>query len=304
MGNTITEKEIDDFRSYLLEQEKEPSTTYVYVHAVRNLSNFIGINPLSHGILKEFRESLIESDYKPATINAFMAGINAFLAFAHNDLGKTKHLKIQTSPYRDPRLDLTGNEIQRLEIAAAKKNTKASLLLASLKGTGIRVSEVRHITVEALTSIGIKIHNKGKSREIIIPSKLRKKLLAYADSMGIASGPIFRTKTGKPLDRAFIWRLLKSLAKEAGIPKEKVFPHNFRRYFAKRFYSCTKDISRLADLLGHSNISTTRIYIMETSAHIQKLVDFIDGLDVSEKSGDQLRKYGEWTNNPYRAEFL
>lgn len=215
----------------------------------------------------------MENKYQPVSVNTKLAALNGFFSFiGRNDL-HLKLLKIQRKTYCPAEKELSKAEYLRLIRAAKnKENRKLSLLLQTICGTGIRVSEVQYITVEAVEKGEAVIRLKGKNRTILLPGKLRKILKDYIRQEKIASGPVFVTRTRNPLDRSNIWRMMKALCKEAGVDEKKVFPHNLRHLFARSFYSIDKDIAKLADILGHSNINTTRIYIITSGEeHCRRL---------------------------------
>ena len=205
--------------------------------------------------------------------NSMIAAVNSFLRYAGWHELCIKQFKIQKTAYSSEEKELSAAEFHSL-IKTAEKNNKErlSLVIQTICGTGIRVSEMQYLTVEAVRKGEATVSCKGKTRKIFVVSKLQKRLLAYAKRNNIASGMLFTTKNGKPLDRSNIWREMKKLCELAGIAAEKVFPHNLRHLFARTFYGIEKDIAKLADILGHSNINTTRIYIMTTFAeHKRKM---------------------------------
>ena len=202
-----------------------------------------------------------------------LSSINAFFAFmGWYDL-KVKTLKIQRRIFADQSKELTKSEYERLLLAAKnKQNARLYYLIQTIASTGLRVSEIKYVTCEAVRQGQAMIRCKGKIRQIFLPKKLCKMLKQYMKSRNIKSGPVFITRNGRPLDRCAIWKMLKDLCESAGVSKDKVFPHNFRHLFARTFYSLQKDIVRLADLLGHSSIETTRIYTLESGKeHLKQL---------------------------------
>lgn len=202
-----------------------------------------------------------------------LAALNGFFRFLGWEECRVKFLKIQRKPFRDPGRELSRAEYQRLIFTAQKRGQdRLALLLEAIGGTGIRVSEVRYLTVEAARAGRAEISLKGKIRTILIPGKLCRKLLKYAKKRKIASGEIFLTGSGKGLSRKQIWAEMKRLCKWAGVEESKVFPHNLRHLFATVFYKASRDIVKLADVLGHSSIETTRIYLISTGAeHARQL---------------------------------
>ena len=260
----ITDKLIENFRKYLIDEEKSAATLEKYIRDITAFRVWLGSEQLCKTKVMEYKEYLIGS-YAPASVNSILSSLNSFFDY-NNEYGlKVKTLKIQKQIFAKDEKELTKAEYNRLLTAAkAEGNQKLYLLMQTICATGIRVSELQYITLETLKSGRADVNMKGKLRVIIIPKDLCKMLKKYADKQRITSGSIFVTKTGRPLDRTNIWKLMKSLCESAGVDKTKVFPHNLRHLFARTFYSIEKDIVRLADILGHSSVNTTRIYTMET----------------------------------------
>ena len=227
---------------------------------------------MTKGALLEWKETLIEN-YAPASVNAMLAAVNCFLRFCGlNDL-RLRPLKIQKALFLSEDRELTKAEYVRLVRAAEQaENERLSLVIQTICATGIRVSELRFITAEAVQRGRAEVSNKGKRRTVFLPDKLRKLLRAYLQKQKITAGAVFVSKNGKPLDRSNIWRDMKALCESAGVEPGKVFPHNLRHLFARTFYSIEKDLSRLADILGHSSVTTTRIYTAESgSIHARQI---------------------------------
>lgn len=265
MTQTITQDYINSFRQYLICKEKSLSTISKYIHDVSAFFQMVNDTPVTQELLIEYKQSLI-TQYQPTSVNSMLAALNHFFKWMGWEL-HVKALKIQRKVFCEEEKVLSKEEYERLLKEALRRgNTRLHLLMQTLASTGIRVSELRYITVEAVRKGRADIQCKGKNRVILIPSSLRKLLLAYIKEHNQKEGQIFVTKTGRSLNRSNIWRMLRSLCKGAGVDEAKVFPHNFRHLFARVFYKATKDIVKLADILGHSNISTTRIY-MTTSGH-------------------------------------
>ncbi|MBQ7953272.1 MAG: tyrosine-type recombinase/integrase, partial [Clostridia bacterium] len=203
--------------------------------------------------------------YAPASVNSMLSSINSFFEYNEWHSLKVKMVKIQRKIFVEKSRELTKSEYERLLDAANKrKNKTLYYLMQTICASGIRVSELKSITIEAVRERQSVIKCKGKMRMVILPDKLCRMLLQYAKERKITSGPVFVSKNGKPLDRSGIWKMMKSLCETAGVERDKVFPHNLRHLFARTYYSLQKDIVRLADILGHSSINTTRIYTMET----------------------------------------
>lgn len=260
----ITDKIIKKFKEYLIDEEKSKATIEKYIRDLTVFVSWLGGTELSKTKVLGYKEYII-SKYAPASVNSILSSLNSFFDFIEEYGLKVKNLKIQKQIFAKNEKELTKAEYDRL-LAAAKAvgNQKLNLLMQTICATGIRVSELKYITVEVLKDGRADVNMKGKLRVIIIPKELCIMLKKYAAEQKISSGSIFVTKTGRPLDRTNIWKLMKSLCESANVDKGKVFPHNLRHLFARTFYSIEKDIVRLADILGHSSVNTTRIYTMET----------------------------------------
>lgn len=260
----VTIQLIEKYLNHLMEEEKSVATLKKYRHDLNELHNYLQGMLLTKSILIEWKKYLIEK-YAPSTVNSMLIAVNGYLRFfSWHDLSM-KLLKIQKPLFSDENKELTREEYARLVMTASKRsNARLSLILQTICATGIRVSELKFITIEAVQTGRTEISNKGKRRVIFLPQQLRKLLRKHAQKHGKISGPVFTTRTGKPLDRSNIWRDMKALCTEAKVAPEKVFPHNLRHLFARTFYSLEHDLSRLADILGHSSIVTTRIYTAES----------------------------------------
>ena len=269
----ITNQTIKSFEKYLLENEKAPATIDKYMRDIRYFAEYAAEHALDKTLVLDYK-GMLEQNYAIRSANSMLAALNAFLRFVGwNDLC-VKQFKVQKEAYCSEEKELTKAEYTALvRTAEQKKNERLSLVVQTICGTGIRVSELQSITVEAVRKGEAIVSCKGKTRKIFIVSALRKKLLRYATEQKINSGIIFVTKSGKPLDRSNIWREMKSLCEQAGVSPGKVFPHNLRHLFARTFYGIEKDIAKLADILGHSNINTTRIYIITTGAEHQRRME-------------------------------
>lgn len=261
--------QITDFENYLIEEEKSMATIEKYLRDVRAFEVFLcGKEPTKSEIIA-YKKSITE-DYAPASVNSMLISVNSFLKFIGHGDCCVKLLKIQRQIFANEKRELTVAEYKRL--LAAAKNTRLELVIQAICETGIRVSELKYITVDAVYEGKAVVDCKNKTRVIFIPMPLRKVLIGYIKKSGLTAGSIFVTKSGKPLNRSNIWRDMKTLCKRANVAADKVFPHNLRHLFARTFYSIERDIVRLADLLGHSSIDTTRIYTMETGrSHISCL---------------------------------
>jgi len=265
-NRVLTQEQISYYTTYLQEQEKCAATVKKYAHDLTMVENFLHGAEITKSALIEWKNHLVEK-YAVASVNTIIAALNSFLKFmGWNDL-ILKALKMQKETFCDESRELTKEEYERLVKAAeGDGNRRLSLVIQTICATGIRVSELRSITVEAVRIGKAEIFNKGKHRVIFLPSKLRRALTAYIRERKLTSGAVFVTRTGRPLDRSNIWRDMKALCESAGVEPGKVFPHNLRHLFARTYYSLEKDLSRLADILGHSSVNTTRIYTMESGA--------------------------------------
>ena len=269
---TITTESINNFKSRLHSEERSEGTIAKYMRDLEKLSAWLGGSELTKGNLTEWKEYLIESGYEPVTVNSILAAVNTYCRFMGLNI-KIKFLRIQRKLFREESKELTKDEYERLiRTAEEKGNTRLAMLIETIGATGIRVSEVQYITVEAAKAGRTQISLKGKIRDILLPGKLCRKLLKYAHKNKITSGEIFITGSGKGMSRKQIWAEMKALCKDAGVEASKVFPHNLRHLFARVFYKVTRDVAKLADLLGHSSIETTRIYLLSTGTeHAQQL---------------------------------
>ncbi len=267
----ITDSMIRNFKAYLQREEKSVSTVEKYVHDVCAFMTWLGERQVEKSIVIEYKRSLTEK-YAPASVNAALSSINCFFSYNGWFDCKVKALKIQRQIYSSRDKELTKAEYKRLIDAAKNKSDRLCCLMQTICSTGIRVSELRYITVEAVESGEANINCKGKRRKVWLPKKLCIILKKYIKTHNIKRGPVFVTKTGKPLDRSNIWAEMKRLCEKAGVLKEKVFPHNLRHLFARVYYTVQKDIVRLADILGHSSVNTTRIYTVESGeVHRQQI---------------------------------
>ena len=263
---TITLALIQKYAAYLREQERAAATVEKYVHDLTTLSVFLAGQPVSKGLLLEWKEDLI-GRYTPASVNTKLAAVNGFLTFCGMGALRLRKLKIQKALFLSEDKELTKAEYVRLVRAAERgENERLALVIQTICATGIRVSELRFITAEAVQCGRAEVSNKGKRRTVFLPDKLRKLLRAYLQKQKITAGAVFVSKNGKPLDRSNIWRDMKKLCESAGVEPSKVFPHNLRHLFARTYYALERDLSRLADILGHTNVTTTRIYTAESGA--------------------------------------
>lgn len=269
----LTDKAIRRYALHLREQERAPATVQKYVQDLTALWDWLAGRPLTKAALIEWKESLSASR-APATVNSMLAAVNGFFRFMGWKGIAVKLLKIQKALFCDERRELTRAEYARLVSAAQKVgNERLSLVMQTICATGIRVSELRFITVEAVTTGRAEICNKGKRRTVFLPGRLRRLLRKYLQKQKKTAGAVFTTRTGRPLDRSNIWRDMKALCESADVEPSKVFPHNLRHLFARTYYSLEKDLSRLADILGHSSVNTTRIYTVESGGVHQRQLE-------------------------------
>ena len=264
---SITEEWVTSFGQYLRQEERSAGTIEKYLRDVRAFAAWLGGTPLTKETAALWKGGLLDQGCTPGTVNSKLAAINKFFSFAGWAEFRVKPLKIQRRLFRDDSRELTRAEYLRLlETARALGRERLALLMETICATGIRVSEVQNITVEAARRGKTEIALKGKIRTILLPGKLCRKLLKYARKRQIASGKIFLTKGGRGMSRGQIWAEMKALCQEAGVAASKVFPHNLRHLFARTFYKAYRDVAKLADVLGHSSLETTRIYLISTSA--------------------------------------
>lgn len=263
-NDTLTLEHIEKYIAYLWEQERAENTVQKYRSDLTALCRWLNGRPLVKLTLIKWKEHLAAA-YAPSSVNSMLAALNSFLRFMGWQEMAVKPLKIQKRLFCDEGRELSKKEYVRLvETARREKNERLSLVLQTICATGIRVSELSFITVGAVRIGRVEINNKGKLRTVFLPDKLCRLLKKYIRKENCTEGPVFVTRTGKPLDRSNIWRDMKKLCEGAGVEPGKVFPHNLRHLFARTYYSIEKDISRLADILGHTDIDTTRIYTMES----------------------------------------
>ena len=271
---TVTESDIMAFRGWLEREERSRGTADKYTRDVRMLARWLKGQDISKYLVMKWKESLLSAGYAAVTINSMLVAVNQFLHFLELDDMRVKTLRIQRRMFRSRERELTREEYGRLvETAHTLGKVRLALLIETICATGIRVSEVKYITVEAIRSGRAEISLKGKIRTILIPNKLCRKLRKYAGKQKIASGEIFLTRSGKGLSRRQIWAEMKGLCRKAGVAPSKVFPHNLRHLFARSFYRACRDVLQLADVLGHSSVETTRIYLISTGMELARRMD-------------------------------
>lgn len=260
----ITDENIKKFELYLYEEERSDNTIEKYMRDIRFFREWLGGRNIDKSTVLEYKKELCES-YAPRSVNSMLSSLNAFFLFMDWHELKVKTLKIQRQIFSEEEKELTKAEYERLLTAAEnKKDERLRCIIQTLGGTGIRISELKYITCEAVKKGQAVINCKGKLRQVFLPGQLRKLLKDYIRRSNIKTGSVFVSKNGKPLNRSNVWRMLKNLCEIANVDKNKVFPHNFRHLFARTYYSIQKDIVRLADVLGHSSVNTTRMYTMES----------------------------------------
>ena len=270
----LTAERLEDFRQWLREEERSPGTIEKYLRDVGLFAVWLGERAVSKELAAEWKESLRQAGYAPVTINSMIAAVNAFFRYAGWEACRIKTLRLQRRIFRDSNRELTRKEYDRLLRAARNQGKdRLALLMETIGATGIRVSEVSYITVEAVRQGQTEVSLKGKIRTILLPEKLCRKLLKYARKEKIASGEIFLTGSGRGISRRQIWAEMKALCRGAGVEPTKVFPHNLRHLFAAAFYRVCRDIVRVADVLGHSSIETTRIYLLSTGEEHRKQLE-------------------------------
>lgn len=268
----VNHANIREFSACLVREEKSPATIEKYLRDVRCFVNFVKEQPVMKETVMAWKKGLVEQGYAVRSVNSMLASVNSFLVFLGWQECKVKNIRFQRQTYCTEDKELTKVEYMRL-LEASRKNEQLNLVLQTICGTGIRVSELRHFTVEAVRCGEITVNCKSKTRTILVPGKLKDMLLKFAKRRKITSGPIFVGRTGTALDRSSIWRQMKQLCKAADVKESKVFPHNLRKLFARTFYCIEKDIAKLADILGHSSINTTRIYIMTTGLEHRRKIE-------------------------------
>lgn len=272
----ISENDIEEFLRYLVMEERAEMTIEKYVRDVRRFTEWCNGRKIEKKLVMEWKENLIEHGYCPTTINSMLASVHGYFRFAGIGGCNVKFLKIQRRIFRDQNRELNKDEYRKLIMTARSEGKeRLAMLIETIGATGVRVSEVKYITVEAVRMGRAEIALKGKIRTILIPGKLARKLGTYAKKEKITSGEIFVTRNGTGMSRKQIWAEMKEICGYAGVESTKVFPHNLRHLFAITFYKASRDIVRLADVLGHSSIETTRIYLVTTG---NEYMSWLDGL--------------------------
>lgn len=268
----ITYEIISIYKAHLIEEEKSRITIEKYIRDISHFLQFVGDATVTKNTVIDYKNHLAETGYKPRSVNSMLAAINSLFAFLNWQDCKVKSIKLQAQIYCPAEKELSRAEYMRL-LKAAERKTQLYVIMQTICATGIRISELQYFTVEAVKQGEITVNCKGKTRTILIPFKLKSLLTDYAKKAGIKTGIIFRNKKGRPISRSTVWAQMKDLCKKAGVAASKVFPHNLRKLFARTFYNTEKDIAKLADILGHSNINTTRIYIISTGTEHRRKIE-------------------------------
>ena len=268
----LSTEQIREFADSLCREEKSAATQEKYLRDVRAFWQYAEDRDITKELVMAWKKQLMEHGYAVRSVNSMLASMNSLLTFLGLSDCKVKNIRTQRQTYCTEEQELTKAEYLRL-LKAARGNEQLNLVLQTICGTGIRVSELRYFTVEAIRCGEITVDCKSKTRTILVPGRLKNILLNYAGHKGITTGTIFVTRSGKPLNRSNIWAAMKNLCERAGVKPSKVFPHNLRKLFARTFYGIEKDIAKLADILGHSSINTTRIYIMTTGTEHRRQIE-------------------------------
>lgn len=268
----LKNNDICEFANYLRCEEKSAATQEKYLRDVHTFCKYTSGNEISKELVVDWKKYLVEQGYAVRSINSMLASVNCLLEFLGLSNCKVKNIRMQRQTYCAEDKELTKAEYLRL-LQVSKKNEQLNLVIQTICGTGIRVSELQYFTVEAIRHGEVTVDCKNKTRTILVPGKLKNLLLNYAKRHSITTGAIFITRTGKTLNRSNIWAAMKKLCEVAGVKASKVFPHNLRKLFARTFYGIEKDIAKLADILGHSSINTTRIYIMTTGTEHRRKIE-------------------------------
>lgn len=269
----ITNEEIRQFGQMLTAEEKSAATVEKYLRDVTAFAEYVGGDGIDKGTVLAYKEYLVER-YAPTSVNSMLSSLNSFFSYCEWFELRVRSLKIQRSVFADKERELTREEYGRLVKAARVcGRERIGLVMQTMCACGIRVSELKYITVEAARNGHTVIRGKGKIRRIFLPESLCRMLRHYIEKNKIVSGAVFVTKSGKPVDRSNVWNDMKKLCKSADVAPEKVFPHNLRHLFARTYYGIEKDIVRLADILGHSSVNTTRIYTMESGEIHRRQID-------------------------------
>lgn len=288
MDKIITEELLERYREYLYQEEKSKTTIMKYLTDLRKLMRFADGREITKELMIHYKEYLMnEKQYKSSSVNSYLVAANRFFDYmSWYGLG-VKTVKVQKKVFVEEEKEFTKQDFKKLVMAAWDLGrTRMAMVLQTICGTGMRVSEVQFVTVAAVQKGRVTVFNKGKERVILIQRSLQLRLLAYINKQDIKSGLVFRTDSGKAMDRSYIWREMKKLCDKAEVEESKVFPHNLRALFARTYYEMYKDIAKLADILGHSSIETTRIYIKTSGSEHRLQLDRLSLFDGLEWMGD------------------
>lgn len=277
MKRLITEQLVTEYKQYLYEDEKSRATIEKYIRDVRRLKQFAAGREITKSLMIEFKEKLYKIDgYKISSVNSYLETVNRFLEYAQWYDAKVKTYRVQQESFCQEERYLSKEEYKRLLKEAKRTNNKRLfVILEMLASTGMRVSELACVTVQGVHNGMIEIQNKGKIRKVLLTERMKKQLLCYIQEKQIQTGIVFRTNRGNAVNRSNIWKEMKQLCKGAGVEETKVFPHNLRKLFVGCLYKMQRDIVKVADILGHSNIETTRRYIRETSKEYRKSLEMM-----------------------------
>ena len=263
----FTKHTIENYKNHLIEEEKSTVTIEKYIRDINAFAEWINGREITKALVLEYKNILIEQ-YAPASVNSVLSSLNGYFDYIERYDLRVKNLKVQRQIFCKSEKELTKSEYERLlKAAKSKKNERLYLIMQTICATGIRVSELKYVDVNSVMTGQAQVRLKGKIRMVILPRELCALLKKYTKEKHITSGSVFVTRKGQPVDRHSIWKSMKQLCETAGVSKDKVFPHNLRHLFARTYYSLQKDIVRLADILGHSNVNTTRIYTIEDGSN-------------------------------------
>lgn len=264
-GSTVSDGKLDGFLAYLEAMDRSDATVRKYGRDLAAFLRWLDDRPLDRAAMAEYKRYLSASGRPAASVNSVVAAMNGFAAYLGLPGGRTKYLRVQRRVFRDASRDMAKADYTALvDEAYGSGRERLGLMLEAMGSTGMRVSELEYVTVETVSAGVAEVSLKNKVRTVMFPSRLREKLLAYAAARGIRSGRIFVTGTGRPVRRQQLWREMKALCGGAGVEPSKVYPHNFRHLFASEFYGSCHDVVKLADVLGHSSVDTTRIYLISS----------------------------------------
>ena len=269
----LTDEVLSGFARELEAKHRSVCTRGKYLHDARAFARFLAGRPVSPELTLEYRDALLGAGYSPSSVNTMLASLNALFRFVGREDCRAERTRVQREAFRPEERELTRDEYLSLLGAASSRER---LILEAICSTGIRISELRYFTVEGVKRGALSVTCKGKTRSILITHKLKALLVEYAELNGITSGAIFLDRHGNPVGRGTVWAMMKRLARKSGVPEAKVFPHNLRKLFARMFYERSHDIAKLADVLGHSSVNTTRIYIMTTGAEHRAMLEQLD----------------------------